>query len=215
MIPRKSLIDNKCAYLFGAAAPTISQSANCTVEQAQSYIDSLNKGFSGLNKFVIEGSRFVRNNGYVLMNKYTGHKMYWWDWDLWKERSKEFTKDFWEDYRNKHKGTGDPVAQRVRFHFQTAGKWDRMARNAPTQGTGACITKLACINLFNWIIDNNYFGKVRIACVVHDEIVCEFPESLKDSFPMLLESFMEKAAAEYCKSLPIPACAEVSDHWVH
>lgn len=185
------------------------------MEQAQAYIDSLNKGFVGLDKFVREGSKFVRTHGYVLMNKYTGHKMYWWDFNDWKEEGKQFTQEFWEKYRTLHKGTGDKIAQEVRHHFQAAGKWDRMARNAPTQGTGACITKLACINLFKWIIDNGYFGKVRIACVVHDEIVCEFPESLKDSFPKLLEDIMEKAAAQYCKSVPIPACAEVSDHWVH
>lgn len=81
--------------------------------------------------------------------------------------------------------------------------------------TGACITKKACTDLFNWIIDNDYFDKIKIVCVVHDEIVCEFPESLKDSFPKTLESIMEKAADEYCKSVPIPAEAEVSDHWVH
>lgn len=212
---RKAVKAVEFAYLFGAAAPTISQSANCTVKQAQQYIDSLNKGFSGLNKFVSNGSRFVRKNGYVLMNKYTGHKMYWWDHDVWLQRQQSYTKEFWEDYRQHHKGTGDSIAMEVREHFQSAGKWDRMARNAPTQGTGACITKTACTNLFNWIIENNYFDKVKIVCVVHDEIVCEFPESLKDSFPKTLENIMETAANKYCKSVPIPACAEVSDHWVH
>ena len=168
---RKAVKAVEFAYMFGAAAPTIAQSANCSVEQAQEYIDRLDEGFKGISKFAREGSRFVRQNGYVLINKYTGHKMYWWDHDKWLERQKSFTKEFWEEYRTIHKGTGDYVAQEVREHFQAASKWDRMARNAPTQGSGACITKLASINLFNWIIDNNYFNKIKLVAIIHDKIL--------------------------------------------
>lgn len=70
------------------------------------------------------------------------------------------------------------------------------------------------IQLFNWIVENNLFNKVHICCVVHDEIVCDYPEELVD-FPKILEGIMEAAAAKYCKSLPIPAEASVAKHWVH
>lgn len=122
------------AYMFGAAAPTISMAANCTVEQAQQYIDSLDKEFKGMAEFARQGSKFVRKNGYVLICKHTGHKMYWWDHKQWLDRQKSFDNAFWEDYKTNHKGTNDEVAQMVRMHFQAAGKWDRMARNACTQG---------------------------------------------------------------------------------
>jgi DNA polymerase I-like protein with 3'-5' exonuclease and polymerase domains len=138
---RKAVKAVEFAYMFGAAAPTIAQSANCSVEQAQEYIDRLDKGFTGISRFAKEGSRFVRQNGYVLINKYTGHKMYWWDHNKWLERQKSFTQEFWEDYRNNHKGTGDKVALEVREHFQAASKWDRMARNAPTQGENIALIK--------------------------------------------------------------------------
>lgn len=211
---RKAVKAVEFAYMFGAAAPTIAQSANCSVEQAQEYIDRLDKGFSGISKFAREGSRFVRANGYVLINKYTGHKMYWWDHDKWLERQKSFTPEFWEEYRQFHKGTGDAVALEVREHFQAASKWDRMARNAPTQGCGACITKLACIKFFNWIIKNNLFDKVKIVAIVHDEICIEYPKILTDTYKVL-EYCMEEASKEYCKFSKIPAKAEVSTHWVH
>lgn len=125
---------NKCAYMFGAAAPTISTSANCTVEEAQGYIDTLDKAFIGMSTFAKKGSQFVRSHGYILINPVTGHKMYWWDWDKWKERQKSFTQEFWEEYRTNHKGTGDSIALEVRQHFQAAGKYDRLARNSVTQG---------------------------------------------------------------------------------
>lgn len=71
------------------------------------------------------------------------------------------------------------------------------------------------IDLFNWIVDNGYFNKIKIVASVHDEVVIEFPEQLKDSFPKLLESVMEASAAKYCKSLPIPAEGAVDICWRH
>lgn len=157
------------AYMFGAAAPTISVAANCTVEQAQKYIDALDKEFVGMAEFAKRGSKFVRKNGYVLICKYTGHKLYWWDHEQWLERQKSFTPEFWEEYKLYHKGTNDEVAKMVRKHFQAAGKWDRMARNACTQGTGAVIMKSAMTSLFDWIVEHDYFGKVEISASIHDK----------------------------------------------
>lgn len=211
---RKAVKAVEFAYMFGAAAPTIAQSANCSVEQAQEYIDRLDKGFTGISRFAREGSKFVRRNGYVLINKYTGHKMYWWDHDKWLERQKSFTSEFWDEYKAYHKGTTSRIALEVREHFQAASKWDRLARNACTQGTGACITKLACTNFFNWIIDNNLFDKVKIVAIVHDEVCIEYPKELEDTYKML-EYHMEEASKVYCKFSKIPAKAEVGTHWIH
>lgn len=211
---RKKVKAVEFAYMFGAAAPTISQSADCTVEEAQGYIDTLNKEFSGISTFADKGSKFVRSHGYIVINPITGHKLYWWDWKQWKEESLKWDRDFWNDYKAYHKGTGDEIAQKVRHHFQVAGKYDRLARNVVTQGTGAIILKTALIKLFKWIVCNNYFNKVKICVCVHDEINCEYPKELVE-FPNILENIMESSAAMYCKSLPIPAEAEVSTCWVH
>ena len=212
---RKAVKAVEFAWMFGAAAPTIAQSAECTVEEAQEYVNRLNKGFKGISKFASEGSKFVRQNGYIVINRFTGHKLWWWDHDKWLERQKKFNEPgFWDVYKQKHKGTGDAIAMEVREHFQAASKYDRLARNCPTQGSGACITKLACINLFNWIVDNNYFDKVKLVAVVHDEICCEYPKELVD-FPKLLEKTMEEASTHYCKFSKIPAESSVGFYWIH
>lgn len=140
--------------------------------------------------------------------------MRWWDWEDWKTIQKTFTKEFWEDYRENHKGTGDEVCMMVKKSFQAASKWDRMALNAPTQGCGSIIIKKAATYLYKWIIEHHLFSRVKICALVHDEILAEYPKEL-DTFPKVLEGIMEKAASEICKSVPIPAEAEVSDHWVH
>lgn len=131
---RKAVKAVEFAYLFGAAAPTISSAAGCSVEQAQQYIDDLDKALTGVSSFAKKGSKFVREHGYILMCKHTGHKMYWWDHNKWLERQQSFTKEFWDEYKLYHKGTGDEIARLVREHFQAAAKWDRMARNSVTQG---------------------------------------------------------------------------------
>lgn len=203
------------ALNFGGGVSAIMSSIGCTEEEANEIIKNYEEGFKGTAEFAKKGSKFVRENGYVVMNPRTGHRMIWWDWNEWKERGKTFTPEFWEDYRNYHKGTGDAIALMVKTHFKAASKWDRMALNAPTQGTCATMLKEASVNLYHWIVENGYFGVVKICALVHDEILSEAPNSIMGMYPHLVEQFMFDAAAKYCKSLPIPAEAEVADHWKH
>ena len=211
---RKAVKGYEFGWMFGAAAPTLAQTVGCTIEEAQTVIDTLEKGFSGVSAFAKKGSQFVRNNGYIIINPITGHRLTWWDWNKWKEEQDSFTQEFWEDYRMYHKGTDDNIARMVRKHFQVVSKYDRLARNVVTQGTGSIIMKDSMATLFNWIVDNNLFNKVHICCSVHDELVCDYKKELKD-FPNILEKIMEDSAAKYCKSLPIPAEASVGAYWIH
>lgn len=212
---RKKVKGFEFGYMFGAAAPTLAETAGCSVEEAQAVVNKLDAAFAGMTEFAKRGARFVRSHGYIVINPKTGHRLHWSDWEHWKEDQKRFNAPgFWEDYEQNHKGTGDSVAIEVRHHFQAASKYDRLARNVVTQGTGAIILKTAMTNLFNWIVENGFFNIVHICVAVHDEINCDYPEYLED-FPKTLESIMENAAAEYCKSLPIPAEASVGTHWIH
>lgn len=198
---------------FGGSAKAIAEALGCPLEEAEIIAKAYLDGFPGIAKFKAEGSKAVRQNGYVLMCKYTGHKMYWWDHDKWLERQKSFTSDFWEEYRLHHKNTGDAIAMKVREHFQAASKWDRMALNAPTQNTGIVILKDSITSFFNYIIDNELFGKVKIVALVHDEANIEYPEDL--NMDVILKKCMEESAAKYCKSLSIPAEAAVGKYWIH
>ena len=213
---RKKVKSVEFAKQFGGSAFAIAGSLGCSMEEAQKFSDYYDQGFSGVTNYKKKGSRFVRENGFVLMCEHTGHKMYWYDHEEWKQRQAKYqSSDWsWDNYRQKHKGTGDWVEQQVKMHFKAAAKWDRMALNSVTQGTGAIIIKEAACMLFNWIMENNLFEKVNLCALVHDEIVCDYPEDLQE-FPQILEKLMQQAAAKYCKSLPIPAEAAVGDHWIH
>ena len=119
---------------FGGSAYGLATQLAIPEEEAQGYVDSYYGKFKGIADFKAKGSKFVRENGYILMCKYSGHKMYWYDHKEWLERQKSFTKEFWDEYKAKHKGTGDSIAKMVSMHFRAASKYDRMALNAPTQG---------------------------------------------------------------------------------
>ena len=81
--------------------------------------------------------------------------------------------------------------------------------------SGIVILKIAITDFFNWIVDNEYFGKVELSALVHDEADIIYPIELHDIVPSKLEKCMESAAALICTKLPIPAVAECADHWVH
>lgn len=212
---RKKVKSVEFAKQFGGSTMAISQSLGCSEEEAQKFSDAYDKGFKGVTTFKNKGSKFVKSHGYVLICPVTGHKLWWWDFDKWKKVQSSFAQDFWEEYRNFHKGTGDEIAMQVREHFKAGSKWDRMALNAPTQGTGSIILKDSAIAMFNWVVDNGWFGKAMLCNLVHDEQLWEFPKELQDTFPSLLENKMLESAAKYCKSLPIPAEAEVGTCWIH
>lgn len=172
------------------------------------------KGFPGIADFKKKGAAFVKKNGYIVMCKKSGHRMNWYGHDKWIEEQNSYTQEFWEEYRLKHKGTGDYVAQAVSSHAKIGSKWERYALNAPTQGTGSVIMKHAMVLLYRWIVRNDLFNTVKLCAIVHDEACIEYPETMPEVADRLKE-FMERAAAVYCASLPIPAEAAVGKHWIH
>ena len=199
---------------FGGSPYAIQNAMGCSLEEATKYANGYNNGFKGIAKFKKLGETNVKKLGYILLNPITGHKTYWWNWDKWKEEQLSFTEDFWTEYKKFHKDTGDAIATMVSKHFRSASKWTRKALNSVTQGTGAIILKESQIEVFNWVVDNGYFGKILLTNLTHDEANWEYPEKIEE-FPGILKNSMEKAAAKYCKSLPIPADSEIGNYWIH
>lgn len=80
--------------------------------------------------------------------------------------------------------------------------------------SGAIIGKIAMAKMYEWILDNNLFNKVKISNYVHDEICIDYPEELPECSEVL-KKIMEEAADLICKKLPIPAAPEVGTFWIH
>jgi len=211
---RKNAKSPEFLIQFGGSAYGLAIQLGIPLELAQSYIDKYYASFNGIAKFKERGEKFVLDNGYVLMCKYSGHRMHWWDHDAWVQRAKSYTPEFWDEYKTHHKGTGDKVAEEVSRHFRAKSKWGRMALNAPTQGSGIVILKIAMRMFFEWVVENGLFNVVKLCALVHDEAVIEYPKSVPEA-PAMLKKCMEDAAALVCTSLPIPSVPECGDHWIH
>lgn len=203
---------------FGGGAKSISESLSIPLEEAQMIENNFYKTFCGIKTFKEKGGKFVRQNGYIIMCHTTGHKMFWQGFERWKEEEARYREDknFWNEYRElKEKNPEHPLVLEVKKHFATVSKQERLALNAPTQGSGAIIIKEAAVRLYNWILENNYFNKVKIVNITHDEINVEFPEELKDFFPEFLANLMKESAAKFYTKLEYPAEPAVGDHWIH
>lgn len=190
---------------FGGGAGAVADSLGCSKQEAQEFVNAYAEGFKGITEFKKKGSAFVRQHGYVLICKHTGHKLYWEDWKKWREIEDLpeyiYKREYTSEERKEHEGA--------------AATWDRMALNAPTQGTGVAILKLSMTLFFKWLCNEGYFGKVLLCDLVHDEAVVEYPEELKDIVVPKLQEYMEKGGAVLCKRLPIPCVPETGDHWIH
>lgn len=209
---------------FGGSAVAIMNNLKCTMKEAEAIADNYNNHFTGIKAFKDIGSKFVRANGYILACKYSGHKVYWADWQKWKKSEKDFTTEFWEKYnaaKDKYnkpdtldKWFTNKYYKKVHEYFGASSTWDRLALNVPTQSSGIIILKMAAAEFYKWIINNDLFEKVLICDLVHDEMVIEYPKEMPEVANILCK-FMEDAAAKVCTKLPIPAKPEVSSHWVH
>lgn len=202
---RKKVKPIEFSQQFGGGAGAVADALGCSREEANKFVKAYADGFKGITEFKKKGSAFVRKYGYVLICKHTGHKLYWEDFKKWREIEDLpeyiYKREYSPEERKEHEGA--------------AAKWDRMALNAPTQGSGIAILKLSMTLFFKWLCNEGYFNKVLLCNLIHDEAVIEYPEELKDIVVPKLKEYMEKGASVLCKKLPIPCVPETGLHWIH
>lgn len=91
---------------------------------------------------------------------------------------------------------------------------ERMAINAPIQGTNADMVKLAMRKAFTYIEEHKLEDKVRLLLQVHDELVFEIHESVLDIvIPKIQEMMQSVLTLEQTKGIPILTSANVGDTW--
>lgn len=76
---------------------------------------------------------------------------------------------------------------------------ERIAINAPVQGTTADILKLAMIDVDEYIRKNNFEKSVKILLQIHDELVLEVKEELVEKVKVDLKNIMENVISKRLK----------------
>lgn len=91
---------------------------------------------------------------------------------------------------------------------------ERMAINAPIQGTQADIIKKAMVEADAFIEKRGLRQKVRLVLQVHDELVYEIPEENAEATAHDLRNIMEQAApSEKLSGVPIIAEVSIGPDW--
>lgn len=85
---------------------------------------------------------------------------------------------------------------------------ERVAMNAPIQGSAADIIKIAMVNVYNRLKDEGLRAKLILQ--VHDELIVEAPEEERDVAAKILTEEMEKA---YKLSVPLVADMNFGKSW--
>ena len=91
---------------------------------------------------------------------------------------------------------------------------ERMAVNAPIQGTQSDIIKLAMVEADKVIEREGWQGKARLLLQVHDELVYEVAEKESEKIAQAIRHVMESVAPiEKLSGVPILAEVAIGKHW--
>ncbi len=95
---------------------------------------------------------------------------------------------------------------------------ERMAINAPIQGTNADMVKMAMVNIYNWIKHNKLEDKVSIVAQVHDELIFEIDNSDADFVEKtivhmreVMEGILDSIGGD--KVVPIETSVKKGESW--
>ena len=218
---------------YGGNEFTISTHLGCSIEEGRRIYNEVLDMFPGMKKYFDTTKEFAFKNRYILFNTITNRR-FTFDYSAQMDEKKgkliEFVPEeyfekhgdsefrglpnaFWK-YRKDLRKKKDPYLEKVNSVYKGFkyfySEMEKEALNYPIQGTGADMTKLAAIFLFDWILKNNLFGVVLIPNLVHDEIVAECPDKMAPKLAPLLKFFMEKAAKVFCKNIEIPAQPKIT-----
>ncbi|MBD3615953.1 MAG: DNA polymerase I [Gracilimonas sp.] len=94
-------------------------------------------------------------------------------------------------------------------NWNVRGFAERVAINMPIQGTAADIIKLAMIEIYHWLKENE--KKSRMLLQVHDELIFEIHESEMDEVPDQIIKLMESAVE---LDVPLKVEAGIAENWL-
>jgi DNA polymerase I-like protein with 3'-5' exonuclease and polymerase domains len=143
------------------------------------------KAFPDIAKYLKKVTEKAKRLGYIVTSTVTGRKVW--------------CKDF--NY--------------IQDDFKKLYEFSKLACNYPIQAESAEMTKIACILLFRWILQTDNFNVIKIANLIHDEIMCECPIELSEIVSDKLQECMEKAGSYYCKIVPLHAQPQITNKWEH
>ena len=211
------------AVNYGGNADTIARNKGIPIEEANKIYNDYMSGFKGLKRYQDFRRKDWFNKGYILLSELTGHKAYIYDWEeLKKSQAKMSEEGFWNGYKElKTTNPNHPKVQLVRNFFKRKSTSEKQSINYPIQAAGSMCLRVAMINFFEWLRNNDLLFKVKICITPYDEINCEAPEDIAETVTTELYDCMVKAGAFFCTRCKLDADISRLDNndlptfWIH
>ncbi|HEY4062313.1 MAG TPA: DNA polymerase [Puia sp.] len=201
---------------YGGVGQTIADQLGKAKEDGERIYNAYFVAFPGLRAHFDKVKKQGLRDGYILISTLTKRKSYLPFFKEFKELEAEMDSDFWEIYRSaKENGTPDlpRLKEKVSRYFMYKGDVERKSLNFPIQGSSAEITKVSCVHIFDYIIDNGLFDIVKFVNTIHDENVLEAPIDQGELISQMVKKAMFKAGQLHCKRVPLKAEPELSYYW--
>jgi DNA polymerase I-like protein with 3'-5' exonuclease and polymerase domains len=234
---RQAAKSPRFAFQYGGSAYTIHQNEGIPLEEAYKIENAFKELHKGLyvwgNKVFEEAIKL----GYI--ESADGWKLALPKFDKfieYKEKVESITKEQWTMYKQgklDYKKKFDEKEKGIKYeyiypksvdfykskktevsqYFKLKSEYQRLCLNNPVQARSAHQLKLATSILFDWIVKNNYINKIKIVNTIHDEIVVECEEELKDIAKQAVENSMLEGGNYYLTNLKIKADANIGESW--
>lgn len=205
------------AINYGGVGDTIARQLNKSKEDGERVYNAYFTAFPGLKKYFNKVKEQGLKDGYILISNLTKRKCFIEFFDKYKDLENQTKEEgFWERYR-KEKALNSTefisLKRIVSDYFYYKGIIERMSLNYPIQGGSAEITKISCVKIFEYILDNNLQDIVLFVNTIHDENVLECPLEMSESISEVVREAMLFAGSLYCKRVKLKADPELTLYW--
>lgn len=170
---------------YGMSEYKLADTMNSTPEEAKQVIRDFFDKVPLVEEKLEEFGAFAKKNGYIIT-------------------SPPYKRRRW--FPGTHRAWSEGDTKRL-------GSIERAGKNTPIQGTNADITKLAMVNAYEYIEENNYPASILLA--VYDELQTEVRDDLAEEWRETLQSIMEESAKTIITTVPVIAECSISDYWDH
>ena len=219
---RKAAKAPEFTFAYGGDANTLISRDHIPEEEARKIESNYRKGFKGVDNYQSNQRNLVMQLGYIEECPEVGFKAFIYDFDKLKSIQDKFCKEFWDKYKAlKVTDMDNPIVKEVKYYFKRKAASERQSINYPIQSRASAIYKIAMINFFKWVVDNNLFGIVKFCIPCHDETNLEAPESIAEEVASKLYECMIKAGKFICKLVPLDADisrlpdGSLPNYWIH
>lgn len=189
--------------VYGANDYGIASKFGISNEKAVSIIRRYADEFKGVAKFVKQCNESAITRGYIQMYSEYGYRKMIPDIERLRQIKAMFTPQFWKSYQKIKNNPGDMIVNDVKMYFKRKQELDVASVNSKIQNIESVMLKLAMVYLFRYIIKNSLFGIVKIIIPLHDSIVVECPDDIKEHISEKVVKCMNKSAGNICGNVKI------------